>query len=487
MNFAIWTAVSTPAQAQDDKASLPYQETQCRNLGASKGWLDTSLVYAVPGESRTRYVNLRDAEIDIPPLYHMLEDAKNRRFDLLLLYDYNRLRDLLDPVAKTLASYGVQIYSVNQPVEPLTPADFNPYASDSESIMRGMSQIISRWQTSDLRRKYKYGVRARVDAGLPSLKIPYGYTRPPGREQDRKAIPIPHPAHSLIVIEIKKQFLNGLSIHALRDHLTARYPTPTGIPVWSRQTIRKILTNPFYAGKVFFGSRLTVNDPRLNRKRLVTNKNPYTRDGKHASLYPWTDYLSIQAELTRRASLPSGVRYPWSGLLTCANCHHRLRRKQSRYTCLHCHQTIIHDHELSALIPAAIQQTLRQLPSPSGRGVGGEGETNIEAQTIELNRHRQRIQHAYESELYTLAEAQTKIKDLDAKIKNLRDTVTQAQRKTIQRQNFLASLEQIQTILHYLPQWMLSDDPVKVQRLLHRLLQTILISPDLTITPILRD
>lgn len=138
--------------------------------------------YSVPGESRTRYVNLRDAEEAIPPLHSMLEDAKAGRFDILVLWDYNRLRDLLDPVAKTLSNYGVQIYSINQPTEPLDPAEFNPYASDSESMMRGMSQIISRWQIADLRRKYRFGVRARVDHGLPSLKIPYGYIKPPGVE-----------------------------------------------------------------------------------------------------------------------------------------------------------------------------------------------------------------------------------------------------------------------------------------------------------------
>ena len=56
----------------------------------------------------------------------MLNSAQRGDFNLLITYDYNRLRDLLDPVAKTLASYGVQIYSVSQPVEPLDAEGFNP-------------------------------------------------------------------------------------------------------------------------------------------------------------------------------------------------------------------------------------------------------------------------------------------------------------------------------------------------------------------------
>ena len=362
--FSIWTAVSTAAQAEDDKESLHEQEAKARATALSKGWQEVN-VYSVPGESRTRYVNLRDAEEAIPPLRAMLEDAKAGRFDILVLWDYNRLRDLLDPVAKTLSNYGVQIYSINQPTEPLDPAEFNPYASDSESMMRGMSQIISRWQIADLRRKYRFGVRARVDHGLPSLKIPYGYIKPPGLESEPKAIPVPQSLHAAIVIEIKNLFLQHKSIQDIAAHLTARYPTPTGIPAWSRQTIRKILRNPFYAGKVFFGLRLTVHDSRLNTKVLKTNPTPHIKEGAHKPLYTYAEHLAILEEFTIRQSHPRLAVYPWSGMLRCGKCGKKLRRKfdskshRGRYVCLHCWKINIHDDELIERLPPAIQQSLR--------------------------------------------------------------------------------------------------------------------------------
>ncbi len=365
MKYAIWAAVSTALQAEDDKESLHEQEVKARKVATAKGW-EEAAVYVVPGESRTRYVNLRDAEESIPALRAMLEDAKAGRFDIVVMWDYNRLRDLLDPVAKTLANYGVQLYSVNQPTEPMEPADFNPYASDTESMMRGMSQIISRWQISDLRRKYRFGVKARVDRGLPALKIPYGYMKPPGMEGEPKVIPLPHPVHSLVVVDIKNNFLRHLSIRQIVDYLTSRYPTPTGIPEWSRQTIRKILFNPFYAGKVSFGRRLTVHDSRLNTKRLVTNINPYMRDGAHVPLYPYEDYLKILTEFEVRSSLPTQVRYPWSGMLQCGECGHGLRRKEGRYVCENCRAVIIHDPELQKTVGPALQSSLRDLrPEPA--------------------------------------------------------------------------------------------------------------------------
>ena len=244
IKFAIWAAVSTEAQAADDKASLEEQETKCRVVGESKGWAESAGPYIVPGKSRTRWVNLRDAENEIAPLKTMLEDAKSGMFDLLILYDYNRLRDHADPVAKTLISYGVQLYSISQPVEPIPPAEFTAYSTDSEQMMRGMSQIISRWQTADLRRKYRYGVAKRVRMGLPALKIPYGYAYPPGRT-DNKAVPVVDPVAARVIIQMKDDYLAGLAHHGISrraDALTARPGH------FYTSTVTRILVNPFYAG-----------------------------------------------------------------------------------------------------------------------------------------------------------------------------------------------------------------------------------------------
>lgn len=488
MRFSIWAAVSTEAQAGEDKDSLDNQVRDCKRTGDAKGWQDTGLRYIVPGKSRTRWVNLRDAETEIPQLRTMLEDAKAGRFDVILLWDYNRLRDLLDPVAKSLSNYGVQLFSINQPIEPLTPQEFNPYATDSESMMRGMSQVISRWQVADLRRKYRYGVKARVDRGLPSLKIPYGYMKPPGREQDPKVVSIPHPAHSLVVQDIKTQFLNGTSFNDISDYLTARYPTPSGIPAWSKQSIRKILGNPFYAGKVSFGRRLTVNDARSNSKKLVSNPTPYTQDGAHVPLYSWDDYLAILSEFERRASLPTVARYPWSGMLFCGECGHRLRRKfdgkHGRYSCQSCYKVQIHDEDIKTILPPAIQSALRKL-NPEDEAPASFHVSN-DAAIQDLDKQRKRIQHAYESGIYSIQEAEAKIKDLEAKIKTLRDSEAQQARSNAERQAFRFTLKEAQSLLDDLPEWMLNDDPKEVNRLLLRLIKQVNITPDGQALPILR-
>jgi len=491
MRFSILTAVSTASQATEDKASLSEQETKCRAVGTSRGWVESSGPYVIPGKSRTRFVNLRDAEAEIPALRTMLEDGKHGRYDVLMLFDYNRLRDLIDPVAKTLGAYGIQLFSVNQPVDPIPPQEFSPYASDTEPMVRGINQIISRWTISDLRRKYYFGVSARVRSGLPSIRIPYGYSKPPGREQDTKAVPIQVPSHARVVIEIKEMFLNGTSYYGIRDCLNERgTPTPEGAKGWSHSTVKKILRNPFYAGKVFFQRYRTKRDPNsASKARVVLNADHLIEDGAHVGLYSWDDYQSILAEFKRREGFPHNNRYPFSGLLVCSVCGARLCHDHGSWRCKL--KGTKKDHiglrveEALALVPRALQRALRDVspadPSPSSTAVlQGEDTTTLE-------RQRRRVQQAYESEVYSLEEAEAKIKAIDIQIRDLKDGEAVRLRKQKEREQFMLTLDQAREILEFLPRWCAEQDPKTVNYFLLRLCRSVTVTPDGVITVQLRD
>ena len=329
LRFAIWATVSSEPQATPEKDSLTNQETKCRALGVSKGWIEGAGPFVVPGESRTRFVNLRDAEHEIQPLGEMLNSAQRGDFNLLIMYDYNRLRDLLDPVAKTLASYGVQIYSVSQPVEPLDAEGFNPYSSNSESMMRGMSQIISRAQISDLRRKFRFGMVARVSKkGLTPFRPPFGYRKPPGREFDPNAVPIIEPAKAEIVVRTRDMFLSGLSLGQIAFRFNELgIPTPSGGHHWTDVIARHIMTNRFYCGEVFFGGERRALDPRNGSFKIV--RNPPNRviigKGAHEPLWDHDVQRRIDDEFKRRGHTYTGKRsHRLSNLLFCGVCGARI-------------------------------------------------------------------------------------------------------------------------------------------------------------------
>lgn len=488
MKFAIWTAVSTKAQANDDRESLPNQEKTCRATAREKGWTETAGPFVAAGKSRTRWVNLRDAELEIPALHEMLESARQRQFDILTLYDHNRLRDLLDPVAKTLESYGIQIYSCNQPVEPHAPGEFSPYSSDSGFIVRGMSHITSQWQIADLRRKAREGAIGRVRKGLHGNAIPWGYRK--SSKKDHAAEIVPDQAQ--VVIAIKDMFLAGISIREMQDRLRAQHcPTPKDGKQWERAGLAYILKNPFYAGKTMYGRFKTISDPYHNTRHVQSQSPLVVSEGKHEPLYSWEEYQAILAEFDRRSSLPTMNRYTFSGLLVCSVCGKRLYHRRETplhgndkpYMLWRCdyprngggvdHIGLLHT-EAYEIIPPAIQKAVEEnQKAPAPR----MAQTSLDQDALnELQRQVRRVQHMTEREIYTFDEAETKIKELRKQIAALKDMERQQQRQEAEYRQWVSVVQEIQHA--HLPQWIREEKSAIVNPLLLRLCREIVITPD---------
>lgn len=103
-------------------------------------------------------------------------------------------------------------------------------------------------------------------------------------------------------------------------------PTYTGEPEWSISTIKTILTNPTYIGKVRWNDRMTVKsmvDGKIVKSRPRSNHTDHYMlyDGKHAAL---VDKETFKAASERfHSDKTKGnlkLQNPLAGILICANC-----------------------------------------------------------------------------------------------------------------------------------------------------------------------
>jgi len=484
MRYSILCAVSTETQATSDKISLAHQEKTCRNIGEVKGWNETTGPYIIAGKSRTRWVNLSDAEKEIPTLHEMLKDAQSGAFDVLVLYDYNRLRDLLDQVAKTLAACNIQIYSVNQPIEPLPPEDFNQYASDAEPMLRGMSQIISRWSINDLRRKWKAGMPIRIQRGLTPLRVPFGY-----RWVGKKEPPELDPARGALILQMKDLLLNGRTLRAIADHAnTSGVQPPNGGMKWDVGTVRYILSNPFYAGIVSFQKSSSVHDPRRKSQRRQIS-HPRAKwmqgQGKHKPLWDGSSHNAIIKELERRykSNRNYAARFPFSGLLVCSVCEQKLYRRSHghgvRRKVLTCaagtSHVILPYEEAIVLIGEELARQLSAIPIQPVAVSAQTKENQLEGLLVDMKKRRTRVQEGFEAGLYTQLEASEKLNGLEEQLSRLEQMLNESRDAAQLREEFKS---QIGTRLEHFPEWIREDDPQVVHRLLHALCESIWIHPD---------
>lgn len=114
----IWCAVSSRAQAKDDKASLHEQEREARELCLKEGWqvVDTLIV---PGHTRN-YIDFYEMADDsksvgITAFYDLQNHWKRKDFDILIVRDGDRLAREQAPVAFIIGfviKAGARIYSL---------------------------------------------------------------------------------------------------------------------------------------------------------------------------------------------------------------------------------------------------------------------------------------------------------------------------------------------------------------------------------------
>lgn len=491
IRYAIFAAVSSKPQAAEDKISLPEQIRLCTQDAASRGWLQTAGPFIVPGHTRTRYINLRDAEQNIPALKDMLDAASRRDFDILLLYHYNRLRELLDPVAKTLQAYGIQLTAHTSWTEPQPPETYDPL-SDIGTTLRFASSFTSAAEITEFRRRYRQGMPARILKGLNKGKIPYGYRKPPGHEYDRKAIVEPHPLHAPTVITIKDLFLQGQSLWQIAHTLNAKnIPSPRG-KTWTDVKIRVILKNTFYSGQVFFGKTRIITDPRTDKTRRIPAppETVTTAKGLHSPLWDAPTQQRIEDEFKKRGKKYAGIRtHRLSHLLYCGTCGSRCwvqypggnaKDSTRQWTCSKdsTHVTRKDTQLLPAFVDELTRLLTRAQAAPIPQADTTPEQSATQQNTInELNARLQRIQEAYEANAMTLPEYTTRKTQLKEQL-----TQAQAQLQHIQNhQHRTAQRLQIiggfQGILKKIPAYLTQAPPQEVNTQLRAFIHKIIITP----------
>lgn len=488
VRYAIWAAVSTERQAAEDKISLEDQETRCRNTADRQNWVESSGPYIVPGETRTQFINLRDAEAAIPELRQMLNDAERGKFDVLVLYDYHRLRELMDPVYRTLAAYGVQIHNAthNLPIQP--PDEYNKYRDDTAWMMMQISNITSRKQVHDLRQKYEIGMPARVTkGGVPAITIPFGYRKPPGRELDSKAIPIQDPTKALMVVKFKDLLLKGYSTRKITD-----FANGTGIKAprggaWHDNTIREILRNPFYAGYNRWGISRNFTDPRTGkrfRKRDIDPEDVVVEKGLHVPLWDEETHARIIAELDARGNAYRGKRvHQLSSLLICDHCgasmwlqHNGPRtepdraiwRCSKRETC----------GQANILNSQAIEQAGQILAAEIGRAndprpTGKKKQNRFEMEQsalAELLKRRDRLVDIYQDGGLEKEEYLHRRKQIDKQITDIEDQILNAKSRVIRAAERQDALNQFANLVGGIPLWLAQAETDEVNQFLRYLL-----------------
>ncbi|MEQ8673163.1 MAG: recombinase family protein [Aggregatilineales bacterium] len=160
----IWLAVSTEAQANDEKNSLPTQEKEAKEIVNREGWEITDIL-RVPGHSRS-YIDIHLCAEEmrkkgIDAFDKLLRHWDAADFDVLVVRDasrFARTQSLHSYVVERTIDVGAEIYSIADGI----------IGRDNHRMFISMGGYSAASEIDNLKKRRQFGFQARVKRGLPA-------------------------------------------------------------------------------------------------------------------------------------------------------------------------------------------------------------------------------------------------------------------------------------------------------------------------------
>lgn len=335
LRAVIYARVSTKQQADEDKSSVPAQLEKCELCIRSKKW-DYVREYRDEGISG-------HLTIERHGLQEMLRDAREKKFDVIVVKDFDRFarnKDSAGMIRQELKALGIQVYALNTPVEPKPLNKYEPDEDDSQTIMETISDMRADLERNQIRRRMKDGKTAVAKNGNLPNRVPYGYqvVRYIEGAKMKRRVEIDEEAASRIRF-IFGEYTSGKGDRKIALEMNERgWRSPQGSH-WSSRAVTYILGNAIYTGRVLWGWRHAKY--AITKDWIERGKVGHVGPGNHPAIIDDVTFKRAQEIRQGRSPVVRGATARSFGLLTgiakCIRCgsgvgyqkRHHIRSKKN--------------------------------------------------------------------------------------------------------------------------------------------------------------
>jgi site-specific DNA recombinase len=337
MRFGWYGRLSTKDK-QDPTLSFPSQREACERKIAELGG-------QIACDFTDQETGRRDDRHAWSELIAEARDRETRRFDGVVIYSTSRLsRDLFHALAfeRELSRAGVQVYyaiAAGDQTSPEGRLTRHLFQALDQFEVEKLSREVHRGQTENARQGYRNGGRAAY--GYQLKHVPHPDPRR-ARSGDHKSILEPNAEQAPVIVEIFERFHAGAGFKEVANHLnrTNGPPPPKHVDSkrntagkWSKTTIRAILENPVYTGRLCW-NRLDFRQVKIGDGPLLRRPEEewIEAEQRHAAIISDELFQAVQEQLTSRPQSEGSRRrscqkrtYALRGIVHCATGHNPLR------------------------------------------------------------------------------------------------------------------------------------------------------------------
>lgn len=440
--IAIYCRVSTEEQSENCY-SIDEQERLLEEWCKKMGYV----IYKCYSDRGISGKNIKDR----PALKELLSDAKAGKFDMVISWKINRVSRKLEDVLKIvnlLEKNNITFKSYSEPFETDTPAGRMQFQ---------MMALIGEFERGTIAQNVKMGMIAKAKSGNWCGGRVLGYDLVPNNspEEEKKGknkLKI-NEKEAEIVRFIFNEYSKGKGYKAITNQINKLgYKTKKGND-FSVGSIRDILTNPVYIGEI----RYNVRQNWSEKRRRNINPNPIRVKGKHEAIIDRELWDKVQLILESKKGKPSRIydgEYPLTGILRCPKCGAGMvisrttntladgSKKRIAYYCCGnwknkgtsvCNSNTIRVDKANeyvfkkieelvsneAMIKAVVKNINKERKDkvkPAKRLLG-----DIDKELEKLDKRKRKIFEAYEDDILTKEEFQTRKNELNEKIRILEE------------------------------------------------------------------
>lgn len=284
------------------------------------------------GEIYQEIVSGADSIEDRVEIKRLIEDCYNGKWAGILVVEVSRLSRGSQGDAQVIMDC-LKYANRNNGVLVITPTKVYDVAHnhDDEEYME-FELFMSRREYKMIKRRMDRGrEQAVVEGNYMGSYRPYGYDILKTKTA-RTLIPNPEEA-PIVKLMFEWTVKENLSARKIAERLDAMgVPTYTGNAEWSGATVKTILTNPTYMGKVKWNDRMQVKtmvngDLVVSRPRSNHTDKYMEYDGKHKQ-QALVDEETFKAASSRfhsdRTKSSFKLQNPLAGFFRCKNCGHTM-------------------------------------------------------------------------------------------------------------------------------------------------------------------
>lgn len=440
--IAIYCRVST-----DEQAEFGYSINEQKRLLEEWCKANDYIIYKCYSDRGISGKNIKDR----PALKELLSDAKEGKFDMVISWKINRVSRKLEDVLKIvnlLEKNDITFKSYSEPFETDTPAGRMQFQ---------MMALIGEFERGTIAQNVKMGMIAKAKTGNWCGGRVLGYDLVPNNslEEEKKGknkLEI-NEKEAEIVRFIFNEYSKGKGYKAITNQINKLgYKTKKGNK-FSVGSIRDILTNPVYIGEI----RYNVRQNWSEKRRRNINPNPIRVKGKHEAIIDRELWDKVQLILESKKGKPSRIydgEYPLTGILRCPKCGAGMvisrttntladgTKKRIAYYCCGnwknkgtsvCNSNTIRVDKANeyvfkkieelvsneAMIKAVVKNINKERKDkvkPAKRLLG-----DIDKELEKLDKRKRKIFEAYEDDILTKEEFQTRKDELNEKIRILEE------------------------------------------------------------------